>query len=85
VALQDRARESVGFLQVDAPVFQFVEWNASVGDTATDVGSWRNHPEIAIEILHARFALTGLAKFIQQCFSPVSGITMILNRIDPKS
>jgi hypothetical protein len=72
MALQDCARESVGFLQVDTPVFQLVEWNASVGDSATDVGSWRNHPEIAIEILHTRFALTGLAKFIQHCFSPGS-------------
>jgi hypothetical protein len=65
MALQDCARESVSLLQVDAPVFQLVERNVSVGDGATNKGSRRDHPEIAVEILHPRFALAGIAEFIQ--------------------
>lgn len=70
MALQDGAWESVGLLQIDAPVLQFVEWNTSIGNSATDIGSWRNHPEIAVKVLHTRFALTGLTELIQHCFSP---------------
>src|SRR5258708_7741750 len=63
--LQDRGRDRVGFLQVDAPILQFVERNAGIGNGATYIGSRRDHAEIAVQILHLRLAMTRGAEFIK--------------------
>lgn len=39
MSLQDGHRLRIGFLQIDAPVFQLVERDAYVGDGAADVGA----------------------------------------------
>src|SRR5258708_28748831 len=65
VPLQHGARDGVGLLQVDAPIFQFVERDARIGHGAADIGSRRDHAEIAIQILHLRFAMARGAEFIQ--------------------
>jgi hypothetical protein len=59
----------VSLLQIDAPVFQFVEWDAGVGDGAADIGSGRDHTEIAVEILHLRFAAARGAELVQQDYT----------------
>jgi len=55
--LQHRARDRVGLLQIDAPVFQLVERYPRIGHRAAHVGARRGHAEIAIQILHLRFAM----------------------------
>ena len=52
-------------LQVHAPVLQFVERNARVGDRAAHEGPRRDHAEIAVEILHLRFAMARGAELVQ--------------------
>src|SRR5260370_15734167 len=56
--LQHGARQRIGFLQVDAPVFQLIERNPRIGHRAAHIGPRRDHAEIAIQILHLRFAMT---------------------------
>ncbi len=65
--LQHRGRQRIGLLQVDAPVFQLVERDPNVGHRAAHIGSRRGHAEIAVQILHLRFAMARGAEFIQQC------------------
>src|SRR5260370_212036 len=50
--LQHGRGNSIGFLQIDAPVFQFVERDPRVGDRAAHIGSWRAHSEIPSHIFH---------------------------------
>jgi hypothetical protein len=64
--LQHRARDGVGLLQIDAPVFQLVEGYPRVGHRAPHIGSWRVHAEIAVQLLHLRFAMARGPEFIQQ-------------------
>src|SRR6202790_1889836 len=63
--LQHRARDGVGLLQVDAPIFQLVERYPRIGHRAAHIGSRRYHAEIAIEILHLRLAMARGTEFIQ--------------------
>src|SRR3984893_645687 len=63
--LQHRARDGVGLLQVDAPIFQLVERYPRIGHRAAHIGSRRYHAEIAIQILHLRFAMARGTEFIQ--------------------
>src|SRR5216684_631937 len=63
--LQHRGWDRVGFLQVDAPVFQLVERYPCIGHRAAHVGSRRDHPEIAIQILYLRLAMARGTEFIQ--------------------
>src|SRR6058998_2374745 len=63
--LQYGARDRIGLLQIDAPVFQFVERDPHVGDGAAHIGSWRDHAEIAVQILHLRFAMARGTEFIE--------------------
>ena len=63
--LQHRARHGVGLLQVDAPIFQLVERYADIGHRAAHIGSRRDHPEITVEILDLRFAVSRRTEFIQ--------------------
>ena len=55
--LQHGAGDGIGLLQVDAPIFQFVEWYPYIGHRAAHIGSRRDHAEITIQILHLRFAM----------------------------
>ena len=55
----------IGLLQIDAPVFQLVERDPHVGDRAAHIGSGRDHAEIAVQILHLRFAMARGTEFIQ--------------------
>src|SRR2546423_3249365 len=59
----------IGLLQIDAPVFQLVERDAGVGDGAADIGSGRDHAEIAVEILHLRFTAARGAELVQQDYT----------------
>ena len=68
--LQHGGRNRVGLLQVDAPVFQFVERNLHAGDRAAHIGARRDHAEIAIQILHLRFAMARGTEFIQHGQNP---------------
>src|SRR6478609_4454798 len=63
--LQHRGGRGVGFLQVHAPVLQLVERNPRVGDRAAHERSRRDHAEIAVEILHLRFAMARGAELVQ--------------------
>ena len=63
--LQHRGGNGVGLLQIDAPVFEFVERYARIGHRAAHIGSRRDHAEIAIQILHLRFAMARGTEFIQ--------------------
>src|SRR5258705_9030449 len=63
--LQHGAGDSVGLLQIDAPVFQFVERYPRIGHRAAHVSSRRDHAEIAIQILHLGFAMARGTEFIQ--------------------
>src|SRR3954469_23935169 len=54
-----------GFPRGPAPVFQLVERDARVGDRATHEGPRRDHAEIAVEILHLRFAMARGAELVQ--------------------
>ena len=63
--LQYRARHRVGLLPIDAPVFQFVERYARFGHRATNIGPRRNHAEIAVQILHLRFAMARGTELVQ--------------------
>ena len=60
-----RRGNRIGFLQVDAPVFQLVERDPHVGDGAAHIGPGRDHAEIAIQILHLRFAIPRGTEFIK--------------------
>src|SRR3982074_3445335 len=64
--LQPRARDRVGLLPVDAPIFQFVERYPRFGHRATHIGPRRNHAEIAVQILHVGFAMARGTEFVQQ-------------------
>ena len=64
--LQHGDRLRVGLLQIDAPVFQLVERDAHLGDGAADIGSWRDHAKVAVEILHLRFTAARGAELVQQ-------------------
>lgn len=59
VPLQHGFRRRVGFLPVNAPVFQLIQRNVFAGDGAADVGAGRGHAKIAVEIFDLRFALAG--------------------------
>ena len=63
--LQHRAGRGVSFLTIDAPIFQFIEWNPHVGYRATHKGSRRDHAEIAVEKLQLCLAMTGGTEFVQ--------------------
>ena len=65
MALQHGGRGGVGLLQVDAPVLQLVERDPDVGDGTTHKGAGRDHAEIAIEILHLRFAMARGIELVQ--------------------
>jgi len=65
MALQHGGRGGVGFLQIDAPVLQLVERNPDVGDGTTHKGAGRDHAEIAVEILHLRFAMARGTELVQ--------------------
>jgi hypothetical protein len=65
MSLQDGGRRCIGFLQIDAPIFQLVERYPHIGDRATNKGSGRDHTEITVEILHLRFAMARGAEFVQ--------------------
>src|SRR5262249_19085838 len=64
--LQHRLRLGIGLLQVDAPVLQLIERDAHVSDGAADIGSRRDHAEVAVEILHLRFTAARGAELVQQ-------------------
>src|ERR1700761_7108695 len=80
VSLKHSGRHAVGFLQIDAPVFQFVERNPCVRDGATHIGSRRDHAEIAVEILHLRFAMARGTEFIQHDYTPAIPAALIHRR-----
>ena len=65
VPLQHGGGNRIGLLQVDAPVFQLVERDPHVGDGAAHIGPGRDHAEIAIQILHLRFAMPRGTEFIK--------------------
>src|SRR5436309_834795 len=65
MTLQHRDRNGVGFLQVDAPVFQFIKRYARVAHGTANIGSRRDHAEVAVQILYLRFAVTRRPEFIQ--------------------
>jgi hypothetical protein len=83
--LQHGDRLRVGFLQIDAPVFQFVQRYTRVGYRAPYEGSRRDHTKVAVEILQLRFAVAWRTGFIQHLkalrrFPSVSVIT--INRVE---
>ena len=55
-ALEDRLGAHVGFLAFDAPVFQLFERNGRSGHGAAHERARPDHPEIAVQELHLRFA-----------------------------
>src|SRR5881394_2201609 len=57
--LQHRGGDGIGLLQIDAPIFQFVERNPFVGDRAAHIAARGNHTKVAVQILHLRFAMAG--------------------------
>src|SRR2546425_1255925 len=63
--LEHGGRHRIGFLEIDAPVFQFVERDPHVRYGAAHIGSGRHHAEIAIQILHLRFAMPRGTKLVQ--------------------
>src|SRR5579871_2881818 len=54
--LEHGFRRGVGFLAVDAPVFQLFERDPNARDSATHIGARRDHAEIAVKILHLGLA-----------------------------
>ena len=83
--LQHGNRLRVGFLQIDAPVLQFIERYPRVGHRAPYLGSRRDDTKVAVEILQLRFAMAGRTGFIQHLkalrrFPSVSCIT--INRME---
>src|SRR3954465_1499695 len=65
MSLQHCGGCGVGLLQVHAPVLQLVERNARVGYRAAHIRPRRDHAEIAVEILHLRFAMARGAELVQ--------------------
>src|SRR5579871_5902884 len=55
--LEHGFRRGVGFLAVDAPVFQLFERDTNARDGATHISARRDHAEIAVEILHLGLAV----------------------------
>ncbi len=70
VPLQDRLGCRIGFLPVDAPVFQFVQRDVLAGNGATDIGAGRGHAKVAVEILDLRFTLAGGSEFVEHDHCP---------------
>src|SRR5712691_5191423 len=59
MALQHRLRAGIGFLQVDAPVFQLLERDRDAGDGAAHERPRPDHAEVAVEELDVRLARHG--------------------------
>jgi hypothetical protein len=53
-ALQDRLRRCIGFLQIDAPVFELFERDRHSGYRTAYKCTGPNDPEIAVEVLYFR-------------------------------
>ena len=71
--LQNRVWQSIGFLQIDAPVLQLVKRYPRVGHCAPDVRARRDHAEIAVQILHLRLAMPRGREFVQHGCSASPG------------
>jgi hypothetical protein len=48
--LEDSFGRRIGFLQIDAPVSQFLKWNGRAGHGATDESAGPHHAEIAVQV-----------------------------------
>jgi hypothetical protein len=71
-ALQHRLRTGIGFLQLDAPVFELLEWDRRAGHCTTHEGSRPDDAKITIEILDLGLTRHGRAviKAIQHVMPP---------------
>ena len=49
----------IGLLALHAPVFELFEGNRAAGDGATHERARPDHPEVAVQVLHLRFARRG--------------------------
>src|SRR6476646_5207738 len=57
--LQDRLGRRIGFLQIDAPVFELLKRNRHAGYRAADKCTWPNDAEIAVKIFYFRLVRPG--------------------------
>src|SRR5258708_20075808 len=64
IPLQHGTRDGVGLLQVDAPVFQFVQRDPRIRHPAADRGSRQDHPKIRIQTFHLRSPIPRSAHFL---------------------
>ena len=63
--LQDGFRRRIGFLQIDAPVFQLIERNVFAGHGAAHIGAGLDNAKIAVQIFDFGFAVSGRSEFIE--------------------
>jgi len=75
MTLQDRFRRRIGFLQIDAPVFELFERDWHAGYRTADKRTGPNHAEIAVEIFYFRLAIHRRVAIItiEQKRPPMSG------------
>src|SRR6185312_1772188 len=75
MTLQDRLRRRIGFLQIDAPVFELLKRNRHAGYGAADKCTWPNDAEIAVKIFYFRLAIHRRVAIItiEQKRPPMSG------------
>jgi len=57
VALDHRLGRGVGLLQVDAPIFEFLDRDGLAGDRAAHKGAGLDHAEVAVEEFDHGFAV----------------------------
>src|SRR5262245_33511993 len=57
MALQDRLGGRIGFLQIDAPIFELLKRNRHPCHSAAHEGTWPHDAEIAIEVFYLCLAV----------------------------